>query len=72
VTVIDGASNDTAIITLGANPTHIAVNPATNQVYTSVGSAPEGSVTVLDGATNQILKTVLLATLLRFQLPSTG
>ena len=57
VTVIDGASNNTATVTLAANPTHIAVNSVTHQVYISVGRAPEANVTVLDGATNQILNS---------------
>ncbi len=44
-------------------PAYIAVNPVTNKVYVSnhAGGAPDGTVTVIDGVTNQISKTIYLA-----------
>jgi YVTN family beta-propeller protein len=50
VTVIDGATNTTATVTVGTGPFRVAVNPVTNKIYvTNQGS---GTVTVIDGATN--------------------
>ncbi|MCA3763613.1 MAG: fibronectin type III domain-containing protein, partial [Cutibacterium sp.] len=50
VTVIDGATNTTATVAVGASPTDVAVIPATNKVY--VANFGSANVTVIDGATN--------------------
>ncbi len=54
ITLIDGASNNTATIPLasGTEPEWIAVNPVTNKIY--INNHPGGNVNVLDGATNSI------------------
>jgi YVTN family beta-propeller protein len=55
VSVIDGATN-TVIglpIAVGANPRGIAVNPATNRVYTANSAAQ--TVSVIDGTTNTVI-----------------
>ena len=49
VTVIDGASNHTASVQVGAGPVAVAVNPVTNRIY--VANDLGNSVTVIDGAT---------------------
>jgi YVTN family beta-propeller protein len=52
VSVIDGASDTvTATVATGTNPDALAVNPVTNMIYVANSSA--GSVTIIDGATNQ-------------------
>ena len=56
VTVLDGATNSTTIISAGSTPLAVAANLATNKIYVAnfgnflKGSDP-GSVTVIDGAT---------------------
>jgi YVTN family beta-propeller protein len=50
VTVIDGATNGTTIVRVGAVPEAIAVNPVTNKIY--VTNRLDDNVTVIDGATN--------------------
>jgi YVTN family beta-propeller protein len=50
VTVIDGATNGTATVTVGSVPNAVAVNAVTNKVY--VANDSSNSVTVIDGATN--------------------
>ena len=50
VTVIDGATNVTATVTVGAYPNCVAVNPATNKIY--VANSGANDVTVIDGVTN--------------------
>lgn len=50
VTVIDGATNATATVTVGANPCGVAVNAVTNKIYVAASDANQ--VTVIDGATN--------------------
>jgi DNA-binding beta-propeller fold protein YncE len=57
VTVIDGATNVTESVALGGKASHIAVDSVTNKFYVSVGQAPTGNVTVVDGETNQVLTT---------------
>jgi DNA-binding beta-propeller fold protein YncE len=58
VTVIDGATNNTATVSAGYNPQGVAVNSVTNQIYVTnrCGGDPScaspGTVTVIDGATN--------------------
>jgi hypothetical protein len=59
VTVIDGATNNTTNVAVGSDPTALAVNPNTNQIYVAdsysavVNGQPQPSaVTVIDGATN--------------------
>jgi YVTN family beta-propeller protein len=50
VTVIDGATHNTATVPVGSQPYAVAVNPVTNKVY--VANLGSGTVTVIDGATN--------------------
>jgi YVTN family beta-propeller protein len=50
VTVIDGATNDTALVPAGNQPNAVAVNPVTNRIY--VPNSGDSTVTVIDGATN--------------------
>jgi YVTN family beta-propeller protein len=61
VTVIDGETNTTTTVPAGICPVSIAVNPVTNKIYVanlgkfcliSNSCNNEGSVTVIDGATN--------------------
>ena len=60
VTVIDGSTNNTATINVGAGPYFAAVNPVTDKIYVansacSLQQLPcsnPGTVTVIDGATN--------------------
>jgi YVTN family beta-propeller protein len=62
--VINGANNTvTATVTVGANPTSIAVNIASNKIYVLsvvTGSAP--SLTIVDGLTNTVLGTIPVGT----------
>ena len=51
VTVIDGATNLTTSVSVGASPQAIAVNPVTNKIYVANSG---GTVTVIDGATDTI------------------
>jgi len=48
VTVIDGATNDTAKVTVGTNPWAVAVNPHTDKVY--VANNGSNNVTVINAA----------------------
>jgi len=67
VTVIDGVTNTTSTVAVEPDPTGFAVNPATNKIYVAnendapsltpddgatSGNSTNGSVTVIDGATN--------------------
>jgi YVTN family beta-propeller protein len=58
VTVIDGATNNTASVTVGVYPYSLAVNATTNKIYVGnfcgndVNCNSLGTVTVIDGATN--------------------
>jgi YVTN family beta-propeller protein len=57
----DGTFMNTTTITVGSDPTATAVNPVTNMVYVlNNGNAQvgEGSVTVIDGATNTAVGTI--------------
>jgi len=64
VTVIDGATLSTTNITVGHYAYYVTVNPVTNQIYVvnfcgndgACNSA--GTVTVIDGASNQVVSTV--------------
>jgi len=49
ITIIDGATNDTAIVSAGSGPQAIAVNPVTNKIYVANQG---GDVTLIDGVTN--------------------
>ncbi len=51
VTVIDGATNGTTTVNVGAGPRAVAVNPVTNKIYVANWSQ-QCNVTVIDGATN--------------------
>jgi uncharacterized repeat protein (TIGR01451 family) len=50
VTVIDGMTNATTTVAVGAFPYSVAVNPVTNKIY--VANSDSNNVTVIDGATN--------------------
>jgi YVTN family beta-propeller protein len=50
VTVIDGATKNTATVAAGTHPQSVAVNPITNKIY--VANNGSNNVTVIDGATN--------------------
>jgi YVTN family beta-propeller protein len=60
VTVIDGATNNTTTVNVGADPEGVAVDSVTNKIYVAntcgndptCGSGSPGTVTVIDGATN--------------------
>ena len=52
VTVIDGATNSTAVVSTGSRPSALAVNPETNKIYVTNSATDTNSVTVIDGATN--------------------
>lgn len=58
VTVIDGATNNTAAVNVGVYPLAVAVNSATNKIYvvnncgSDVNCGSIGTVTVIDGVTN--------------------
>ena len=55
VTVIDGATNSTTIVSVGSGPEPVAVNPVTNKIY--VGNNASNSVTVIDGETAELVKS---------------
>ncbi len=57
VTVIDGATDTTSNIPIAAGPVAIAVNASTNMVFASNLSSA-GTVSVINGATGQFVKTV--------------
>jgi DNA-binding beta-propeller fold protein YncE len=59
VIVIDGSSNTVVATVPAASPGFIAVNSTTNMIYFSNGGG--ASVSVLDGATNQITDTFATA-----------
>lgn len=50
VSVIDGATRSTSTVYLVSMATDIAVNPATNKIYTA--TSPNSTVTIIDGETN--------------------
>ena len=50
VTVIDGATDDSATVAVGQNPCAVAVNPVTDKIY--VANEIGNTLTVIDGATN--------------------
>jgi YVTN family beta-propeller protein len=50
VTVIDGATHETASVVAGIQPAFVAVNTTTNRIYV-LGAQANGDVTVIDGAT---------------------
>ncbi len=58
VTVVDGATNNTAAVNVGVYPLAVVVNSATNKIYVvnncggDVNCASIGTVTVIDGVTN--------------------
>ncbi len=60
VTVIDGAANSTATVTVGSGPDAVAVNPNTNKIY-AVNNGTN-NVTVINGATNGVITTVAVGT----------
>ncbi len=64
VTVIDGATNNTATVNVGVAPNAVAVNPVTNKIYVAntCGNDPNcgslGTVTVIDANNNNNTVTV--------------
>ena len=63
--VINGANNSFLAnpISVGANPTSIAINIATNKIYVLSGvSGGNPSITVVDGVTNAVLATITIGT----------
>jgi YVTN family beta-propeller protein len=56
ITVIDGVTNQTANIPVGNNPQFMVMNNATNKLY--VTNRADGTVTIINGATNQVIKTL--------------
>jgi YVTN family beta-propeller protein len=60
VTVIDSHTNNIVVpsIPVGPGPAAIVVNPQTNMIYVANMNWPTNSVTVIDGATNQVSATV--------------
>ncbi len=56
ITVIDGLSNQTANIPVGTNPQFMVMNNVTNKLY--VTNRADGTVTIINGATNQVIKTL--------------
>jgi len=50
VSVIDGVTNGTTTVAVGARPYMVAVNPVTNKIY--VANYNSANVSVIDGATN--------------------
>ena len=62
--VINGANNTvTATVTVGPNPTSIAVNIASNKIYVlSVVTGGAPSLTIVDGLTNTVLGTIPVGT----------
>src|SRR3954466_14720769 len=55
---IELARGDTALLTIdvGSTPNVIAVNPVTNRIY--VGNSGSNSITVIDGASNDVFNTI--------------
>ena len=53
VTVINGATNSTATVTVGNQPSAVAVNPVTNKAY--VANYADNTVSVIDGSNNTTL-----------------
>jgi YVTN family beta-propeller protein len=56
ITVIDGVTNQTTNIPVGNNPQFMVMNNATNKLY--VTNRADGTVTIINGATNQVIKTL--------------
>src|ERR1700730_17760228 len=61
VTVMDSATNSTAMVRVGSEPMAIAVNPVTNRIY--VGNSGSGTVSVIDGTTDAVTATVKVGAL---------
>ena len=65
VTVVDGATNNTATVVVGYYPNAVSVNSATNQIYVANACGSDrncqsgGTVTVIDGTTNQTSSIVV-------------
>jgi YVTN family beta-propeller protein len=58
VTVVDTITARASTVTVGNSPDAVAVNPFTDKVY--VANDGDGTVTVLDGSTNEPLATVIV------------
>jgi DNA-binding beta-propeller fold protein YncE len=59
VTVIDGSSNTIVTTVPVGTANYVSVNPTTNLIYVTGGSGVS-AISVLDGATNQIISTINL------------
>ena len=55
VTVIDGATNNTTTLLTANNPYAIAVNAVTNKIYVADNNPNSNTVTLIDGATNEVV-----------------
>ena len=56
VTVINGAADMSATVSVGTNPTALAVNPITNMIY--VANYANSTVSVIGGAAATVVATV--------------
>jgi YVTN family beta-propeller protein len=56
MTVINGATDQTTTVTVGNRPEFFVINPVTNKIY--VNNRRGGTVSVLDGRTNTVIKTI--------------
>ena len=56
ITVIDGATDQTTNIPVGNNPQFMVMNPVSNKLY--VTNRADGTVSIINGATNQVIKTL--------------
>jgi YVTN family beta-propeller protein len=66
VFVVDGNTKATQTVPVGTNPSALAINAKTNQIWVASGSGSSsspGSVTVINGATRTTTKIALSATL---------
>ncbi len=60
VTIINGATNATTTVNVGPIPFAVEVNPVTKKAY--VLSYGNDTMAVIDGATDEVSKTVSLGT----------
>ena len=56
VTVINGVTNATSLISVGQHDEFLAINPVTNKIY--VNNRKDGTVSVVDGNTDTVIKTI--------------
>jgi YVTN family beta-propeller protein len=53
------ADSVTATISVGTNPSVVAINPTTNRIY--VGNSGEGTISVIDGTSNTVLTKIAVS-----------